>query len=117
MLFSGLSSWVFLLTVTIVAAQSLSNSTTCAAVHIITVRASTERPGYGVMGNLAQAILDNVNGSTSEAIDYPALLEPYDTSSYAGVLATTKQLISHIDNCPKGKVILLGYSQVGPPRL
>jgi acetylxylan esterase len=116
MLFSGLSDWVCLLTVTIVAAQSLSNSTTCAAVHI-TVRASTERPGYGVMGNLAQAILDNVNGSTSEAIDYPALLEPYDTSSYAGVVATTKQLISHIDNCPKGKVILLGYSQVGPARL
>jgi acetylxylan esterase len=67
------------------------------------------------MGNLAQAILENVNGSTSEAIDYPALLEPYDTSSYAGVLATTKQLMSHVDNCPKGKVILLGYSQVRPP--
>jgi acetylxylan esterase len=76
-----------------------------------------EMPGYGVMGNLAEAILDNVNGSTSEAVDYPALLEPYDTSSYAGVVATTKQLTSHVDNCPKGKVILLGYSQVRPPEI
>lgn len=114
MLVSGPSNWLLLLRVGITAAQSLSNSTTCADLHIIAVRASTEQPGYGVMGNLAQAILENVNGSTSEAIDYPALLEPYDTSSYAGVVATTNQLKSYVDKCPKGKVILLGYSQVCP---
>lgn len=87
-------------------------SVPCGGLHTIVVRASMEMPGFGIMGALSQAVLDNVNGSTSEAIDYPALMEPYDESSYAGVMATTKRLQSHVDRCPGGKVILMGYSQV-----
>lgn len=52
-----------------------------------------------------------IPGSTVEAIDYPAVLSPYDTSSYNGTQTTTKQLESYVDRCDRGKVVLLGYSQ------
>lgn len=114
MLIASPSAWLLLLRVVLGAAQDTTSPelAPCGDLHAIVVRASNERPGYGIMGALAQAVLDNINGSTSEAIDYPALLEPYDESSYAGVMTTTKQLRSHVDRCPNGKVILMGYSQV-----
>ncbi|TID19028.1 acetyl xylan esterase II precursor [Venturia nashicola] len=113
MLMPNSVTWLLLLLVSTGAGQPSPNaaSVPCADLHMIVVRASREMPGYGIMGALAQVVLDNVNGSTSEAIDYPALLVPYDESSYAGVMATTKQLQSHVDRCPSGKVILMGYSQ------
>lgn len=119
MLISDPFVWPLLFRVGLTGAQYTSNpeSAPCADLHTIVVRASKELPGYGIMGALAQAVLENVNGSTSEAIDYPALLQPYDESSYAGVVATAKQLQSHVDRCPDGKVILMGYSQVCPSSL
>jgi len=52
-------------------------------------------------------------GSTVEWIDYPALLNPYNESSYKGVQALTQRMTSYIDGCEKAKVVLMGYSQ-GP---
>jgi acetylxylan esterase len=52
-----------------------------------------------------------IPGSSVEAIDYPALLNPYDVSSYNGTQTTTKQLMDYVDKCQKGRVVLLGYSQ------
>jgi acetylxylan esterase len=49
--------------------------------------------------------------TTVEAIDYPAVLTPYNTSSYNGTQTTTQQLINYVDRCSKGKIVLLGYSQ------
>lgn len=116
MLISDSLGWLLILRFGLVCALSEnppdSGSSNCSTLHTIVVRASEEPPGYGIMESLAQDILDNVPGSTSEAIVYPALLEPYNESSYAGVVATTKQLQSRVNECPKGKVILLGYSQV-----
>ncbi|QDS77178.1 hypothetical protein FKW77_001944 [Venturia effusa] len=113
MLTAELFARLLLMQVGLVAAQpaGTSKSESCGSLHTIVVRASMEYPGYGMMGALAQAVLESVNGSTSEAIDYPALLQPYDESSYAGIVATTKQLQSHVDRCPDAKVILMGYSQ------
>lgn len=119
MLMSNPFAWLLLLPVGIGAPRISTNpeSTPCADLHMIVVRAPMERPGFGILGNLAKAVMANVNGSTGEAIEYPALLQPYDESSYAGVVATTKQLQSHVDRCPNGKVILMGYSQVCPALL
>lgn len=52
-----------------------------------------------------------IPGSSVEAIDYPALLNPYDTSSFNGTQTTTRQLMSYVDKCSKARVVLLGYSQ------
>jgi acetylxylan esterase len=52
-----------------------------------------------------------IPGSSVEAIDYPALLTPYDTSSFNGTKTTTKQLKSYVGKCSKARIVLLGYSQ------
>ncbi|KAF2434051.1 cutinase [Tothia fuscella] len=91
--------------------QNTSSSTACANIHIIVVRASTENPGQGVIGTLATMISGAIPGSTVEAIDYPALLNPYGSSSSNGTTTTTKQLQKYVDTCNKASVVLLGYSQ------
>jgi acetylxylan esterase len=50
-------------------------------------------------------------GSSVEAIDYPAVLSPYGSSSYNGTLELTKRLKNYVDTCSKAKVVLMGYSQ------
>jgi acetylxylan esterase len=52
-----------------------------------------------------------IPGSSVEAIDYPALLSPYNISSYNGTQTTTTQLMNYVDKCNKARVVLLGYSQ------
>ncbi|KAF2435313.1 alpha/beta-hydrolase [Tothia fuscella] len=91
--------------------QNTSSSTACANVHITVVRASTEQPGQGVIGTLATMISGAIPGSTVEAIDYPALLNPCGLSSSNGTTTTTGQLQKYVDSCNKASVVLLGYSQ------
>jgi len=87
-------------------------NTGCAAVHIITARASTERPGEGIIG----AVVDDVvSGSTQtvsrEAIVYPATLTNYLSSQGKGVTAMKAQLAAKAAACPNTKIVLTGYSQ------
>lgn len=83
----------------------------CSPVHIITARASTEAPGEGIIGEVADGIADSNSDVTREAVDYPAKLFPYDSSSEQGTQALNEQLTAYVDNCPESKVVLLGYSQ------
>jgi hypothetical protein len=84
----------------------------CAAVHIITARASTEPPGEGIIGAVADDIVNSSAQPVSrEAVDYPATLIPYASSEAAGVQAMNSDLAAQVKLCPSQKIVLLGYSQ------
>ncbi|EFQ25748.1 cutinase [Colletotrichum graminicola] len=80
-------------------------------VHIIVCRASTEKPGTGVIGDIATSIQGQIPGSDIEAVDYPAELNPYNPSEEAGVKAMTKLVQDYAARCPDTKMVLMGYSQ------
>jgi acetylxylan esterase len=84
----------------------------CAAVHIIATRASTERPGAGIIGSLVSSVQRASRQTVStEATDYPAALNPYGPSVQAGVRALTGQITTKAAQCPNTKFVLMGYSQ------
>jgi len=86
--------------------------TACAAVHIITARASTEAPGEGITGALVSQIISTSNQSITRAsVTYPATLNNYASSSAQGVTALKTQLTSQVQSCPDQKIVLAGYSQ------
>jgi hypothetical protein len=91
--------------------QNTSSSTACTDVHLIVVRASTEKPGQGVIGTLANKIAGAIPGTSVEAIDYPAVLSPYNSSSFNGTETTTTRLMNYVDTCTRGRIVLLGYSE------
>ena len=96
------------------AAPAAAPSSGCAAVGIITARASTEAPGEGIIGTLAAGIQDASSLTVSRtSVDYPALLYPYAPSVASGVAAMTADLKAAVDACPDQKIVLLGYSQGG----
>lgn len=89
-----------------------TNGGDCAEVHLIATRASTEQPGAGIIGSLVDAVQAASSQSTStDATDYPAVLNPYGPSVAAGVEALTEQLEAQAANCPDQKIVLMGYSQ------
>lgn len=62
----------------------------CAAVGIITARASTEAAGEGIIGSLAAGIQSGSTQTVSRTlVDYPALLYPYAQSVQSGFAAIT----------------------------
>jgi len=84
----------------------------CAAVHIITARASTEAPGEGITGALIDQIIADSNQSITRAsVSYPATLNNYANSSAQGVSALKTQLTNQVQSCPGQKIVLAGYSQ------
>ncbi|MEU8816864.1 cutinase family protein [Actinoplanes sp. NPDC048796] len=100
----------------VVAPQAFGGTTTaaanCAAVHIIATRASTERPGAGIIGSLVSSVQRASRQTVStEATDYPAVLNPYGPSVSAGVRALTGQITAKAAACPDTKLVLMGYSQ------
>lgn len=85
--------------------------------HIFAARGSGEPVGPGAIGLLAFLIQIDNPGTTLEAIDYPALIDPMDPtfyafSSYLGTSAVILQVTGYYNRCPKSKIVLLGYSQV-----
>jgi acetylxylan esterase len=93
-------------------AGAVPSSGGCAAVSIITARASTEAAGEGITGALAQAIQRDSNQTVSRAsVSYPATLGNYAGSSRQGIDALKAQLTNLVNSCPNTKVVLLGYSQ------
>jgi hypothetical protein len=87
-------------------------ATTCAAVHIITARASGESAGEGITGALVTQIINTSNQSITRAsVTYPATLNNYASSSAQGVSALKTQLTSQVQSCPNQKIVLAGYSQ------
>lgn len=83
----------------------------CPPVHIIVARASLEQPGTGIIGSVAQQIASDNEGTTIEAVDYPATLQDYGNSSAQGTEAMTVALNNVAIECPDTKVVLMGYSQ------
>ncbi|KUJ06810.1 cutinase-domain-containing protein [Mollisia scopiformis] len=92
--------------------SSNANTTACATgVHMIVARASTEQPGQGIIGAVATQVQQQLPGSDSEAVDYPATLTDYLNSEASGVAAMTKLVENYAVRCPNSKMALLGYSQ------
>lgn len=83
----------------------------CAPVHIIIARASTEPPGPGMIGALAEQVIQANPGATNESIDYPATLSDYQDSSEQGTAAMTRTLTDYANACPCAQIVLMGYSQ------
>lgn len=94
------------------APASSGTSSACGPVHIIVARASTEAAGVGMMGSLATLVQKAVPGTTIDAVDYPAEMLAYSTSSAEGTAALSAQLTNYVGRCPDSKVVLMGYSQV-----
>lgn len=83
--------------------------TTCAAVHILIARGTTEEyPGD--MGSLANLIIANNDDADYEDVIYPATFD-YISSTRQGMSATMNQLTAYVEACPQSKIVLLGYSQ------
>lgn len=84
----------------------------CAAVNIITARASNEPQGEGITGNLVTQIVNSSTQTVShEAVVYPATLTNYTSSESQGVTNAEQELATAVQNCPSQKEVLLGYSQ------
>ena len=84
----------------------------CAAVNIITARASTEAAGEGITASLVTQIVDSSKQTVSrEAVVYPATLTNYASSESQGVTNAEQELTTAVQNCPNQKEVLLGYSQ------
>src|SRR5690242_1641336 len=94
------------------AAAVPATGTGCAAVHVITARASNEAPGEGITGALVTQIVNSSQQTVSRAsVNYPATLTNYASSSAQGVTALKQQLTTQVQNCPSQKIVLAGYSQ------
>jgi acetylxylan esterase len=86
--------------------------TGCAAVHVITARASGEAAGEGITGALVTQIVNTSRQTVSRAsVAYPATLTNYANSSARGVAALKTQLTNQVNSCPSQKIVLAGYSQ------
>ncbi|HEY3904171.1 MAG TPA: cutinase family protein [Streptosporangiaceae bacterium] len=87
-------------------------SSGCAAVNIITARASTESPGEGTTGSLVTQIVNSSKQTVSrESVSYPATLTNYASSESQGVTNAEQELTTAVQNCPNQEQVLLGYSQ------
>jgi acetylxylan esterase len=107
---------VFCLSLALLAAPAAravpAPSSGCAAVNIITARASTEAPGEGITASLVTQIVDTSTQTVSrEAVVYPATLTNYASSESQGVANAEQELTTAVQNCPAQKEVLLGYSQ------
>ena len=92
--------------------SSITCTPSTGAAHIVVSRASTEAPGTGVLGSVADAIVASRPGSDIATNPYPALLDPYVPSETAGVGNLTEIVLEYQTCCPDSKMVLLGYSQV-----
>ena len=93
-------------------ALAAAQETHCPALHMIVARASTEPAGTGMIGAVALDIQKRLPNSDIEAVDYPALLDPYVSSQTQGVAAMTRMVQEYAELCPNTKMVLMGYSQV-----
>lgn len=84
----------------------------CGDAHLIVARGSIEPPGEGIIITVAATIaVTSHQNITQEAIDYPALLDPYDLSVTNGTAAVKRQVAAFAQRCPQTEIVLIGYSQ------
>lgn len=112
-MFSPVSTGLILIASVISIGALPAPTSPCAAVHIIAARASTEAPGPGIIGALVAQIQQQSRQTVSTvAVNYPATLTNYATSSAQGTAATKTLLNNQAAACPDQKIVLVGYSQV-----
>ncbi|KAI5362573.1 Putative cutinase/acetylxylan esterase, alpha/Beta hydrolase [Septoria linicola] len=98
--------------------STISNVSTSACpgeggAHIIVARASVEPLGYGIIGNVKDAVLNASEASNAEYVVYPATLTDYFNSESAGVLGMRALAEAFVaQDCPgNAPIVLMGYSQ------
>ncbi|KAF3023552.1 hypothetical protein E8E14_010280 [Neopestalotiopsis sp. 37M] len=94
--------------------SSLGHAQDCptgSGVGMIVARASTEAPGTGIIGGVADDVAAQLPGSTITAVDYPATLQNYQSSEGQGVAAMAQLVQNFTASCPGAKMVLMGYSQ------
>nr|CEG05627.1 unnamed protein product [Fusarium clavum] len=92
-----------------------SDKTCYDGLYMIAARGTGEDQGPGVIGKIADAVAERINGSHVTGLSYPATLqEPaYEESESKGVESLQKDLNNYFDKCPDSKVAVFGYSQGG----
>jgi hypothetical protein len=94
------------------ALATASSNSPCATVDEVVARASTEAPGTGAIGALAEEVQKDVKATVAiRAVVYPAALFPYEPSVQAGDKAIREELTEETEKCPGQRILLLGYSQ------
>lgn len=91
-------------------AQSLQ----CAqGVHIIAARGTGEEEGPGISGELADRVIEQINGSEVDGLDYPAsIADPdYFSSATEGADEMREVVRQYAEDCPDTKIVIIGYSQ------
>lgn len=109
----------FILFVTFVTCQEYGqpgNASCVSGAHIIVARGSLEPRGPGIIGAVAQQVLQRIPHSEMISLEYPAIYNPYQPSQMEGVAALSVVLAQYVTVCPKTKIILLGFSQVSTSR-
>lgn len=102
-------------TVTAMAFNSTTEIVCDPGVQIIGARGTNEAPGptgMGGIGSLAEQIDAALSGSSTQGINYPARVLVYEISKNKGTTDFKDQIESYVHNCPKARIILLGFSQV-----
>jgi hypothetical protein len=92
--------------------EDRQTSSCVTGVHIIVARASGEQQGEGIIGQVASNVVNQIPGSDSIAVNYPATLYNYQSSESQGVTAMTNLIEQYTSSCPNSKIVLMGYSQV-----
>lgn len=90
------------------------NGVTCVdGLYLIVARGTGEPEGTGTMGVLADDVAERVQDSEVVGLDYPATLaDPiYIDSLQDGASELKVTIARYSDNCPDGKIAVLGYSQ------
>ncbi|KAF4963808.1 hypothetical protein FSARC_8168 [Fusarium sarcochroum] len=105
---------ILILFATLVAAQgcgTLCNFSCVSGAHIIVARGSLEPQGPGIIGTVAQQIMNRIPNSEIVSLKYPAMYNPYEPSQTEGVGALAVVVEQYASICPETKMILLGFSQ------
>ncbi|KAI1339847.1 Alpha/Beta hydrolase protein [Xylariaceae sp. FL0016] len=91
-------------------AQLNQRQTDCDDVHIFISRGSDEDyPGRQI--SIVDAVCADITSCGYEDIIYPATLDDYCDSVYAGVTNGTAQITAYSESCPDSILVMTGYSQ------
>ncbi|MCJ1400328.1 hypothetical protein MMC11_003533 [Xylographa trunciseda] len=93
-------------------------------VHIIGVRGTLEKPGFGALQDVVDHLMSQLPGSDSMAVEYPASGitigtdgEPiynffqYRASEAEGLAKFTAEVEDFTERCPETGIVVMGYSQ------
>lgn len=96
----------------------------CPKAWVLCIRGTTEKPGCGEIGKVADAVAEAIPGTEIHALNYPADginidVDPpvwnilkYITSVSRGINQLNRDIEMFTYYCPKTPVAVMGYSQV-----